>query len=104
MVDEGSDPFDLEGKNLRRVIPQVRKMIKVQRHRIIAAAVSFTFCLTVGYLGTRSSRGFWFVLGVGFFLASPFALLGVVMDGILLRKQKARLAECERRLNKEEKP
>ena len=98
MPDKGSDPFDLEGKNLRRVIPQVRKNIKVQRARVIAAAISFVFCVTFGTFGLRSSWSFLRILAVGFLLVSPFSLIGVFADRHLWKWQNARLAECERRL------
>jgi hypothetical protein len=101
MSDDGSDSFDLEGKNLRRVIPQVRKNIRIQRARVIEAAFAFVFCLTFGGLAIRSSWSFFRYLAVGFLVVSPFAIIGIIADWHLWKWQKARLAECERRLQQE---
>jgi len=92
------DPFDLQGKNLRRVVTQIRKNIRIQRMRVASHIVTLLILLTVGILGCRTTGIF---LGIGFvcLVMAPFSLLGVFADRHLLRWQQQRLAECAHRLN-----
>ena len=50
-MNEDSDPFDLDGKDIRRVIPQVRLNITRQRERMTAYFVSFLAFLLLGVAG-----------------------------------------------------
>lgn len=92
------DPFELEGKNLRRVIPQVRRNIDRQRKRMIAHVVTFIIWLLIGVLGWQSP-GFWRGLSIVFFILLPFSIIGFFADRHLKRWHESRLAECQRRLD-----
>src|ERR1700675_3640926 len=89
-----NDPFSLEGKNLRRVIPQVRRSIDLQRLRLRAYAVTFLICLGLGILGCRST-GLWRGLGIVMLIVAAFSLLGVIADRRLMKWHQQRLLECE---------
>jgi hypothetical protein len=92
------DPYSLDGKNLRRVLPQIRRSIEIQRLRIRAHLVTFLVCIGLGIVGCRFD-GIWFGIGCVLLLISPFAILGVFGDRHLLKWHQQRLSECERRLN-----
>jgi hypothetical protein len=94
------DPFALDGKNVRRVIPQVRRNIELQRSRMRAYAVGFLICLVLGTLGCRST-GLWRGLGIVLLIMAAFNLFGVFADRRLMKWHQQRLLECERRLNQE---
>ncbi|HWL09062.1 MAG TPA: hypothetical protein VNQ76_11690 [Planctomicrobium sp.] len=95
------DLFDLQGKNLRRVVPQVRKNIGIQRVRVMAHLLTFFVLLAFGVLGSQTT-GVFFVFGVGCLVILPFSIIGILADHHLMRWHQRRLAECERRLNESE--
>ena len=94
-----ADPYSLEGKNLRRVLPQVRRSIQIQRLRVRAHIVTFLVCLGLGIVGCRLT-GIWFGVGCVLLLMSPISIIGVFADRHLMKWHQQRLLECERRLNK----
>jgi hypothetical protein len=94
------DPFALDGKNVRRVIPQVRRSIELQRLRVRAHVITFLVCVVLGTLGCRST-GLWRGLGIVLFILSAFSLFGVFADRRLMKWHQQRLLECERRLNQD---
>jgi hypothetical protein len=94
-----TDPFQLDGKNLPRVAPQIARQIKLQQGRIqgfilvtVLLAIIGGVWATVGYVPA--------VVGIICFAMIPFAVLGIVCDYHILKRQRAKLAECERRLQK----
>src|SRR5262249_30679863 len=92
------DTFLLEGKNLRRGIPQGRRNIDLQRLRVRGNLVAFLVCLALGILGCRST-GLWRGLGIVLLILTPFSLFGAYADHRLMRWHQQRLLECERRLS-----
>lgn len=98
MTGQSDDPFDLCGKNLRRLAPQIRRNIKLQKTRVLAAFITFLVCLAIGVLASRTT-GLLFFVSLGLLLTTPFSLLAAVADHHLMRRHQRRLAEVERRLN-----
>lgn len=88
------DPFRLRGKNLRRVVPQVRRGITLQRQRIRVHLVGIIVCLGLGGLGWQS-EGIWRIVASVLFCMVPFLLIGFLADWHLKRQHEARLKECE---------
>lgn len=93
-----NDPFHLDGQNLRQVMPQIRRSIKLQQQRVVGSIAAFVFCLAVGGILVRVG-GIAGITGLGFLAASPLTLIGVYFDLRLLRQEKVRLNECERQLS-----
>ena len=93
--DKEQDPFSLSGKNPRRVAPAVRRTIEVQRGRIFTS-LGFTVGLVL--LSALCAWSSWIPGGLEVLclMLTPFALVGAVFDWGVLRRQKAKLAECER--------
>ena len=99
--DSLHDPFSLDGKNPRRVAPAVRRNIQLQRSRVFAYTIGSCILVLVSIVSARST---WIpgILAVVCLLLLPFSLLSIYCDWRLLRWQRSRLAECERRIAEED--
>jgi hypothetical protein len=91
------DPFDLQDKNPRRLAPQVRRSIRIQKSRVLS------FCIVTPVMTSLGLAGFfvsWLPPGLSilFLFLGAFGILGIYCDWRLLQHQQARLAECERRI------
>jgi len=100
MARNPDDPFDLRAKNLRRVVPQVRRNIKLQRDRVIGHIICLFVLLAVGILGVQTT-GVLLLIGFGCLLVSPLSVLGIFADRHLMRWHQRRLAECEHQLSQQ---
>ena len=91
------DSFDLDGKNLNRVAPQIRRQIALQRSRMVSYVVGAVLLACIGALWLLTD---WIpaVVAIPCVALIPFALFGVFADHRLLKFQQRRLAECECRL------
>jgi hypothetical protein len=96
--NDPADPYSLAGKNLQRVLPQVRRSIELQRLRVRAHFVMLVMCVGLGIVGCQFD-GIWFGIGFVLLLISPFSILGIYADRQLMKWHEKRLLECERRLN-----
>lgn len=99
MPQDPDDPFDLDGKNLKRVAPAVRKNIRMQRSRIIGHVITLVLCVTVAFIGLQSN-GALLIIGFVCALIAPASLIGIFADWQLMRWHRRRLEECERRLQR----
>lgn len=94
------DPYDLEGKRLKQVVPQVRTNLRIQRIRAVSHVIAWAICLALGYLGTRT-YGLLIGFGVVGLVMTPFTFFAIYADLRLMRWHQQRLAECERRISAE---
>ena len=97
MREKPDDPFDLLGKNPRRVIPAVRQNIRIQRARMIGHVISAFVSLIIGILSLRTT-GLFLVFGFVCLLMLPFTFIGIYGDYHLMQWHQRRLTECERLL------
>lgn len=93
--DDSSDPFSLAGKNPRRVAPAVRRNIAMRKFRI---RFDFALCVAALLAVVLHVVCSWVPLWVALIcmISIPLLLLGVFGEWRVLRRQKAKLAECER--------
>jgi hypothetical protein len=91
------DLFNLDGKNLHRVAPQIHRQIALQRARVRAYIIVAVMLASLG--GAWAFLG-WIptIIGIPCLLLMPFTILGIIADRHLLKFQRQRLDECECRL------
>ena len=80
-------------KNPRRSAGQLRRQIRIQRSRVVAAFVVAFFCGVVAWLTFQQNRSGslrWAALGFGI-----YAAFSGVMEAGVLREKRDRLAELE---------
>ena len=98
MPTSSSDPFELDGKNLRRVIPPLRRSIRIQRDRMIGAVVALVFLAGMAFIGLRG-HGVLKVFGIGCLVTSPFTVVSFFAERHVRNRLLAKLEECHRRLS-----
>lgn len=91
------DPYRLDGKSPRHVLPQARRGIAVQRGRMRAHLIVLLIGLAAVVVGFFSPGLGRFALFAGLFVV-PLALLSYFADRHLKIWNERRVAECERRL------
>ena len=88
---------DIEGKNLKRVLPQARKMAKTQKERVTI------YCVASVLFGSIGVAGFFFPIIPNWLQYTalgllPFQILGAFGDHHLYKYQKAKIAYIENEL------
>lgn len=98
MQGTSEDPFDLDGKNLRRVLPHIRQNIQLQRNRVRIAAILSLIFLVIGLFGFRVSWSVSRLFCGTLLMLTPFELFWAYGEFRCMKWQQRRLEECERRL------
>jgi hypothetical protein len=96
---EGKIAQELEGKNLKRVLPQVKRTIKLQRQRTTGYCVSSVILAFLGLGGFFVAYIPSWLQYVSLFLL-PFLILGIFGDYKLYKYQKAKAQYIEHELSK----
>lgn len=93
----------LKGKNPNRVLPQLRRTLKIQRARVLAACVTSVLLLTVlamDHFLPFLPWAVWF----GLVLVLPFSIFAILADYGLYRIQAAEVSAIENGVKQQIQP